>query len=375
VEAPSRSSRSLLANSGPTVQGRCLLLICLIVVAVLVPGSAVAAAPEGPRLVASVFHVYPNAGTEVKSVGPLGEAPLRVAGGPDSSVPGPLTRSRPAWSPDGDLLAFTGPAHGTAGLYVVGADGSDLHLVRSSRAVLFQGDPVFTPDGRSLVVTTIQVVRGQFDRPARRDPSEQKLDVRFALWAVGIDGSKPRPVTPWQRRAMLTPASFSPDGKTLVATAYDGRGVRIVAIPVGDGLRRGMRLLVKDAAEPALSPDGSRLAFVHDRRGADDEIGEGRVRRSDLLSVPFSGGTPRIVASARGGLRWPTWDPSGQRLAFTRVSGTAPAIGAEPQQGNSVMQVNADGSCLSRVFSTMRGVIYGTAWQPGPGRGAGPIVC
>jgi TolB protein len=326
-------------------------------------------------LAASVFHVYPNAGTEVKTVGPLGEAPLRVAGGPDSSVPGPLTTSRPVWSSDGELLAFTGPSHGTAGLYVVRADGSDLHLIRSSRAVLFQGDPVFTPDSRALVVTTIQLVRGQFDRPARREPSEQQLDVRFALWAVGVDGSKPRPVTPWQRRAMLAPASFSPNGKVLIATAYDGRGTRVVAIRVGGGLHRGMRLIARDAAEPALSPDGSRLAFVRDRRGPKRRIGEGRAIRSDLLSVPFLGGTPNLVTSARGGLRWPSWDPSGQRLAFTRVNGSGRAIGSEPHQGNSVMQVNADGSCLSRVFSTRRGIIYGTSWQPGAGREAGPIAC
>jgi Tol biopolymer transport system component len=358
-----------------TAQGRCFLLICLVAGVVFAPASALAAAPEGPRLAANVLHVYPSAGTEVKTVGPLGESPLRVAGGPDSSVPGPLATSRPAWSPDGELLAFTGPSHGTAGLYVVRADGSHLHLLRSSRGVLFQGDPVFTPDGRELVVTTIQVVRGQFDRPARRNPSEQKLDARFALWAVAVDGSRPRPITPWQRRAILSPAAFSPNGRTLVATAYDGRDLRIVAIAVGDGLHRGMRLLVRDAAEPALSPDGSRLAFVRDQRAPADGIGERRVIRSDLFSVPFAGGSPSLVARVRGGLRWPSWDPSGQRLAFTAIAGTGPAIGSDPDQGNAAMQVNADGSCLSRVFSTKRGVIYGTAWQPGPSRGAGPIAC
>jgi Tol biopolymer transport system component len=349
-------------------------LLSLLLV-LLAPGSAFASAPEGPRLAASVFHVYPNAGTEVKTVGPFGAGHLRLAGGPDNSVPGPVTKSRPAWSPDGELLAFTGPSNGTAGLYVVRADGSHLRLLRRSRGVLFQEDPVFTPDGRALVVTTIQVVRGQFERPARRDPSEQKLDVRFALWAVGVDGSGPRPVTPWQRRAILAPASFSPDGRTLVATAYDGRSTRIVAISVGDGLHRGMRPLVRDAGEPALSPDGSRLVFVRHQLGRADEGGESRVVRSDLISMPFSGGTPTVVTSVRGGLRWPSWDPSGQRLAFTRLSGPGTAIGSEPHQGNAVMQVNADGSCPSRVFSTRRGVVYGTAWQPGPGRGAGPISC
>lgn len=354
---------------------RCLTLVVILASLALTVGNAGAAVPAGPRLAASVFHIYPNAGTEVKTVGPFGVAHLRLAGGPDNAVPGPVVNSRPAWSPDGELLAFTGPAGGTAGLYVVRADGSHLRLLRSSRGVLFQEDPVFTPDGRALVVTTIQVVRGQFDRPARRDPSEQKLDVRFALWAVGLDGSKPRPVTPWQRRAILSPASFSPDGGTLVATAYDGRGTRIVAIPIGGRPRGGMRPLVEDAREPALSPDGTRLVFVRDRLRRAGESGERGNVSSDLLSMPFSGGAPSVVARVRGGLRWPSWDPSGQRLAFTGLSGPGSAIGSEPHQGNSVMQVNADGSCLSRVFSTKRGVIYGSAWQPGPGREAGRIAC
>jgi hypothetical protein len=135
-----------------------------------------------------------------------------------------------------------------------------------------------------------------------------------------------------------------------------------------------MRLLAKDAGEPALSPDGLRLAFVRNHLESLGEVGEHRVVRSDLISVPFSGGAPTIVTSARGGLRWPRWDPFGQRLAFTRVGGTGPAIGSDPHLGNSVMQVNADGSCLGRVLSTRRGIIYGT-WQPGPGRDAGPISC
>lgn len=372
-EAPGEPRRS---NSGkaPARFSQCLAA-CAVLLAALAPGSALGNVPDGPRLAAAIFHVYPQAGTEVESVGPLGEAPLRLAGGPDNSVPGPLVNSRPAWSPDGKLLAFTGPAHGTAGLYVVRADGSHLRLLHRSRGVLFQENPIFTPDGRELVVTTIQVVRGQFERLARRDPSEQQLDVRFALWAVGIDGSKPRPLTPWQRRALLSPASFSPDGGTLVATAYGGRGTEVVAIPVGGRPRGGMRPLVKDASEPALSPDGTQLVFVRDHRRGPNGAGEGGLVRSDLLSMPFSGGPPTVLASVPGGLRWPSWDPSGQRLAFTGLSGPGRAIGSEPHQGNSVMQVNADGSCLSRVLATQRGIVYGTAWQPGLGRGAGPIAC
>jgi Tol biopolymer transport system component len=357
------------------MRGFRLALASLLTAALLAPGTALGSTPEGPRLAASVFHVFPNAGTEVTSVGSLGESRMRLAGGPDGSEPGPLTATRPAWSPDGRLLAFTGAARGTAGLFVVRADGSHPRLLRSSRDVLFQGDPVFTPDGEALAVTAIQRVRGQFERAGRKGPSEQKLDVRFALWAIAVDGSPPRPLTPWQRRALLAPGAFAPNGRALVATASGREGQQVVAIRVGDGLHGGMRVLAKEAREPVLSPDGSRIAFVRDRFGPAYGGNEGRVLSSDLLSMPFSGGSPTLVASSPGGLRWPSWDPSGRRLAFTGLSGTGPAIGSDPHQGNSVMQVNADGSCLSRVLTTRRGIAYGSAWQPGPGRGAGPIAC
>jgi len=39
------------------------------------------------------------------------------------------------------------------------------------------------------------------------------------------------------------------------------------------------------------------------------------------------------------------------------------------------MEINADGSCLTRVFSEPGIVVSGPAWQPGLGRGAGPILC
>lgn len=384
-EASGESRRS---NSGeaPSRLPRCLPIVVLVLAAAaLLPGSVFAEVPAGPRLAVSVFRVYPNAGTEVLSVGPAGEAPLRLAGGPDGSVPGPQTESRPAWSPDGSLLAFAGSGDGTSGLYVARADGSRLGLlpgsgatVRGGKEVFFQGDPVFTADGRALAVTAIQRVRGQFERPARRDPSEQELDVRFAIWAIPVDGSPSRPLTPWQRRAILQPGSFSPSGRTLVASAYDGRSTDVVALPVGvgaaekPGLRGGMRVLARSASEPVLSPDGSRLAFVRHRFRSREEA---RVSRSALLTMPAAGGAPEVLARARGGLRWPNWDPSGQRLSFTRLSGFGPVFGLEPRQGNAVMQVNVDGSCLIRVLSTKRDLLFGAAWQPGPGREAGPIVC
>jgi hypothetical protein len=78
-----------------------------------------------------------------------------------------------------------------------------------------------------------------------------------------------------------------------------------------------------------------------------------------------------------GGARWPSWDPSGSRLAFTRLNAAGVDDwdnGAQP--GSALMEVNVDGSCLTKVYSLGKaGTVEGAAWQPGAGRGVGPISC
>jgi hypothetical protein len=39
------------------------------------------------------------------------------------------------------------------------------------------------------------------------------------------------------------------------------------------------------------------------------------------------------------------------------------------------MEINADGTCLTRLLSIGRDHFGGSAWQPGPGPGGRPISC
>jgi hypothetical protein len=81
------------------------------------------------------------------------------------------------------------------------------------------------------------------------------------------------------------------------------------------------------------------------------------------------------VLRRKGYISFPSWDPSGRRLAFTH-NPPAEATGLlEPEPGNKVMAINADGTCLTRIFTDPDLTLYGSAWQPGVGREAGPISC
>jgi Tol biopolymer transport system component len=351
---------------------RRLVIAALLAVMALGAVAAEAAAPGGPRLAVSVYSPYPRNLNAIETVGPAGEEPLRVVGGEGDEVARTPNNARPAWSPDGSLLAFTDNFGELSPVpYVVGADGGKPRLVSKTTPL---SDPIFSADGRRLVFSVLRVVKGHFERPQAHRQHGGGVVVDWAIWSVSLDGKRARKVTGWKRRQQLTPVSFSPDGRYLAAERWGPRGFDAVVIDLKD---RDVDVIAANAEEPVFSPDGSRIAFVRTKRRPPDEPeGNRPPASSSLLVLPASlEGKPKRIARVRGGLAWPSWDPSGSRIAFTRLEGGAPFTPSTPADGNAVMQVNAGGSCLGTLLSIKRGYYEGVAWQPGPGRGAGPIAC
>jgi Tol biopolymer transport system component len=335
--------------------------------------SATATAPTGPRLAVTVSHPYPLL-SEIKTVGPTGAESVRLVGGEGEGAARPIGE-RPAWSPDGSLLAFTDSfGEYSPVIYVAGADGGQPRLVSKAGPL---SDPIFSADGRSLVFSTLRVVKGEFQRTARRADDDYGVVVDWAVMAVNVGSGRQRLLTHWRRHQILTPTSFSPDGSKLAAERVTLKGSAATAAAVAVELGGGpTTVLARDAEEPVYSPDGSRVAFVRTSHGAPSESGGNRPpARSDLFVMPAAGGTPVKIASVKGGLAWPSWDPSGQRIAFTRLGGGSIGGLSDPHEGNAVIEINADGTCLTRLLSIGRGHFSGSSWQPGPGREAGAIAC
>lgn len=322
-----------------------------------------------------VSHPYSDEGIGLTSLAFDGSDPFRIAGGPDATGPIPL-KGPPSWSADGSRVAFFG-ARGDApnAVFTVAAGGSDPKVVPLSRKLFIEGDPVLAPDGRSVAVMRIDVISGHFERPLRRGRAaddEYGVKVRTAIWSLSVDDSEMRPLTAWSRRALLDPSSFSADGSHLAATEW--RDGRPTAISVDLSTRR-TNVLAGNAAQPVYGPDGS-VAVVRDHFGPKEGIEEEReLRSSTLLVVPAEGGRPRPLVRFRHRLVSPSWDPSGQRIAFTRLNGFPPVRFPLFPRPNSIAEVNADGTCLTTVAKLTRGFFSGSAWQPGPGREAGRIAC
>jgi len=194
-----------------------------------------------------------------------------------------------------------------------------------------------------------------------------------SVWLLDVTAGSVRQVVPWRLRTDFEPSSFSPDGSKLAGTTSPGAGF---GDSVAVDLRTGhVTLLAREASDPVYSPDGSEVAFIRWKNWRRTWVDDGSPP-IDELRVTRVGTFPRsrLLRRSRKLLAWPTWDPSGQRLAFTRTRVYENGYD-DPMKGDALMAINADGTCLKRVYSDPETTLYGAVWQLGPGREAGPISC
>ncbi|HTS02661.1 MAG TPA: peptidase S41, partial [Thermoanaerobaculia bacterium] len=174
---------------------------------------------------------------------------------------GPGVKIRPAFSPDGSLLAFSAELDGNLDVYVVPASGGvPKRLTWHPARDIVTG---FTPDGRSVLFVSPRAVSNARD---------------MQLFSVGVDGGieTPLPIPAVAR------AAFSPDGKTI---AYDPhapahlqwkryRGGTASTIWLFDVATHAIARVPQPAtrcndADPmwVSGPDGTTLALRSDRDG------------------------------------------------------------------------------------------------------------
>lgn len=316
--------------------------------------AATATVPVGPRL-AVVTHDALR-GSELITIGPMGGMGRRLIVRLDSE--------RPSWSGDGSLvaLAATGEDWDGAVVAIAEEDGSNLRVYR--RAFLnADQNPVISPDGRSVAFSRAKLIRVL--------PGRENYLFKSSIWSLDVETGKVKQRTRWIGTG-ITPSSYSPDGSKLALTVFTHRGLQAFAVDLRNGR---LSLLAREASEPVYSPDGSEVAFVRWKNWRASGIDDGSPPINELRLMRV-GTFPRSrpLLRSRKLLAWPSWDPSGDRLAFT-LSDVVENGYSTPEQGDKVMTINTDGTCLTRAFTDPDLILYGAAWQPGIGRGAGPISC
>jgi Tol biopolymer transport system component len=281
-----------------------------------------------------------------------------------------------SWSGDGGEVAFTGETLGTrkGGVYVADADGSDIRLIPGTSTSY---SAVLSADGNWLAFTRTRKHQPKLNpkKPGSFISSLTHSYSSTSTWITPVGGGRPRRLTPWGNGVTSLPSSFSPDGSTLALTVqHSGKPLRIETIDLMTGK---VTTLLSEALEAVYSPDGSEIAFLsyrdHDSvEGIDgpegtDEVYVANADGTDLHRVT---NTPKMQESD------PSWDPSGDRLAFQRSRG-----GELGFLFSEVVESNVDGSCAHVVAKLEprhkggRGWISAPRWLPGEGRGVGRLSC
>ncbi len=245
----------------------------------VLPGKQFAPAfsPDGNQV---AFVNYDGDNSGIYTVRTGGEKPLRLTGYGDA----------PTWSPDGRQIAFLRVSHESSSIYVVPALGGTPHqLYTGPIDRTFMGGLSWSPNGKTLAF-------------AQRDPDDVHAWITLLSLA---DYSTRRLTTPSKQDHDFIPA-FSPDGTILAFARGSSAGVAndLFVVPATGGEPK--RLTFDNRAIFGLSwtPDGRDLVFSSARGGI-----------AILWQVSASGGTPRPFANVSGAGS-PTISPKGNQLAF-----------------------------------------------------------
>ena len=206
--------------------------------------------PDGNRI---AFHL----GGEIFVVWGAGSTPVNL-------TKHTATDAHPTWSPDGGRIAFTSNRGGPWELYIMSADGSG--VTRLTSGVGFTGNPDWSADGSRIAFDCVV------------DPGNADV------CSVKSDG------TGFVRLTTAPEFDAGPDwsisGRIAFATARYGAGVEIATMN-GDGTNVQRIAAGITGVDPDWSPDGTRLALT---RGED--VYAVNADGTDLALVVAGGSTP-----------------------------------------------------------------------------------
>ncbi len=147
-------------------------------------------------------------------------------------------------------------------------------------------EAVLSPSGTEIAYTTSE--RGTSD-----------------LWVTDVRGGKPLRLT--ERPTQASEPGWFPDGSTIAFTSTEGQSTSIWKVPRFGG---APMLLLQDAAQGAVSPDGTRIAFTRRAEGGFLRI---------WVATLAAGDQTRRVTGPDDGLfdhQRPAWSPDGRTLCY-----------------------------------------------------------
>lgn len=182
----------------------------------------------------------------------------------------------PAWSPDGKTLALTLSRQGDLDVYTL--DLNSQVLTRMTFDPGIDTEPTWSMDGSKLYFTSDRAGSPQIYEIDAADPRKQLTRITFE----GNYNARPR---------------VSPDGKQLAVVHQEGQGFNIAVV---DLKSKAMQVLTKGRQDesPSFAPNGATIIYATQDRG-----------RGVLATVSTDGRVQQRLAASTGDVREPVWSP------------------------------------------------------------------
>ncbi|HEY1012101.1 MAG TPA: hypothetical protein VGE07_05295, partial [Herpetosiphonaceae bacterium] len=256
-----------------------------------------------------------------------------AASSPSAGGTAPSAAARPA-APANQALAGTtcpgsqGPikapiVYGAGqNLWTMQPDGKEVTQLTNLGARASVLDPAWSPD-RSTLAYTLAVPSA--------DPATMWLQSGGICGIDAATGTSRVLVAPKDPLDILVEASWAPDGQSLVVTKrhtnmddrkqFLGETVSLVRYTLANQQETE---LLKDGTSPALSPDGTQIAYVYIDPAT--YLSQLMIANGDGTNArPAISGDPGFLLVAR-----PRWSPDGTKIVFAALGGNAGAAPHTP---------------------------------------------
>src|SRR5690606_20155528 len=200
-----------------------------------------------------------------------------------------VIETAPAVSPDGKTLAFFDRRPRGTKIYLLDLENPKAWPRLFAPGNLTERDPVWSPDGKSLLFTR----NGE-------------------IWIQAVEGGEPRRLV--EPGYSISSAVWSPDGTKVAVTSTASGFSQIGIVDVATGKLTPLTYRHRGHSTPAWSPDGRMLVFT-----VDDGLG----LSNQVAIMPADGSSePRLLTTGPGTRRAPRFSPDGREITYLESTTT-----------------------------------------------------